>query len=118
MFTYFIYAILAGLHYSCIWTIDFVIPRIVILSKHHYHTPGEEMTHYTMNLILEAWIKPHIDTSHWQFFDLSCKVRDETEDKILQVIMYVHTHIYIHMYMYVPIHEYTHIYIYIYICIL
>jgi hypothetical protein len=93
-FTFFMYAILAGLHNSCIWTRDFVTTFIVILSKHHYHTSGEEMTHYTMNLILEAWIKPHIDTSHWQFFDLSCKVRDETEDKILQVIMYMYIYVY------------------------
>ena len=26
-------------------------------------------------------IEPHIDTSKWEYFDLSCKVRDETDDK-------------------------------------
>ena len=46
------------------------------------HT-GEEMTHYTMNLILDAWIRPHIDIEHWKFYDLSCKARDETDDKVL-----------------------------------
>ena len=44
---------------------------------------GEEMTHYCMNLILAEWIEPHIDTSAWEFFDLSCVSRDDTEDKVL-----------------------------------
>ena len=42
---------------------------------------GEEMTRYCMELVLEKWIEPHIDTSKWEYFDLSCKVRDETDDK-------------------------------------
>lgn len=41
------------------------------------------MTHYTMNLILDAWIRPHIDIEKWQFYDLSCKARDDTNDKVL-----------------------------------
>lgn len=44
---------------------------------------GEEMTRYTMELILEQWIKPHVDISSWQYFDLSCKARDDTDDKVL-----------------------------------
>ena len=44
---------------------------------------GEEMTRYTMELILEQWIRPHIDISKWEFFDLSCKARDATNDKVL-----------------------------------
>mmetsp|Transcript_33312 Transcript_33312/g.81145 ORF Transcript_33312/g.81145 Transcript_33312/m.81145 type:complete len:549 (-) Transcript_33312:434-2080(-) len=44
---------------------------------------GEEMTHYCMELVLERWINPHIDTSAWEFYDLSCKSRDDTEDKVL-----------------------------------
>jgi len=44
---------------------------------------GEEMTHYTMNLILDQWIKPHVDIKNWEFYDLSCKARDETNDKVL-----------------------------------
>lgn len=35
---------------------------------------GEEMTRYTMQLILDNWIEPHLDTRHWKFFDMSCKV--------------------------------------------
>jgi isocitrate dehydrogenase len=41
------------------------------------------MTRYTSELMLQQWIKPFIDTQHWQFFDLSCARRDETEDKEL-----------------------------------
>eukprot|EP00472_Partenskyella_glossopodia_P011838 CAMPEP_0197539760 /NCGR_PEP_ID=MMETSP1318-20131121/63721_1 /TAXON_ID=552666 /ORGANISM="Partenskyella glossopodia, Strain RCC365" /LENGTH=457 /DNA_ID=CAMNT_0043098553 /DNA_START=227 /DNA_END=1600 /DNA_ORIENTATION=- len=44
---------------------------------------GEEMTHYCMNLILEKWIEPRIDISNWEFYDLSCKSRDDTEDQVL-----------------------------------
>jgi len=44
---------------------------------------GEEMTHYTSNLIVDQWIKPYFDTSAWEIFDLSCKSRDETDDKVL-----------------------------------
>lgn len=40
------------------------------------------MTNYCMKLILDRWINPHIDTSSWEYFDLSCKSRDETEDKV------------------------------------
>ena len=41
------------------------------------------MTRYTMELILREWIEPNIDTSHWEFYDLSCRHRDETEDQVL-----------------------------------
>lgn len=52
---------------------------------------GEEMTHYAMNLIMDNWIKylfwmlayiflhcfvivrPNVDVSKWEFFDLSCR---------------------------------------------
>jgi len=44
---------------------------------------GEEMTRYCMELILDQWIKPRIDISQWEFYDLSCKARDDTEDKVL-----------------------------------
>jgi isocitrate dehydrogenase len=45
---------------------------------------GEEMTRYTMELILENWIKPHMETGEWEFYDLSCKARDDTEDQVLK----------------------------------
>jgi len=44
---------------------------------------GEEMTHYVSNLIVDEWIKPYFDTSAWETFDLSCKNRDVTDDKVL-----------------------------------
>ena len=44
---------------------------------------GEEMTSYCMDLIMEKWVEPHMDTSKWEFFDLSCRSRDDTEDKVL-----------------------------------
>ena len=54
-----------------------VAPKMVYIS-------GEEMTHYCMNLIMDKWIKPHVDTSAWEFYDCSCKHRDATDDKVLR----------------------------------
>jgi len=45
---------------------------------------GEEMTRYCMELILDKWIKPRVDISEWEFYDLSCKNRDDTEDQVLR----------------------------------
>lgn len=44
---------------------------------------GEEMTHYAMNLIIDQCVNPYFDTSKWEHFDLSCKSRDVTNDKVL-----------------------------------
>ena len=44
---------------------------------------GEEMTHYTTQLLLQQWIEPHFDTSSWEKYDLSCKSRDDTDDQVL-----------------------------------
>ncbi len=44
---------------------------------------GEEMTRYVMELILDQWINPYFDTSAWEYYDLSVKSRDVTNDKIL-----------------------------------
>eukprot|EP00457_Paulinella_chromatophora_P005146 gb/GEZN01005160.1/.p1 GENE.gb/GEZN01005160.1/~~gb/GEZN01005160.1/.p1 ORF type:complete len:590 (-),score=81.02 gb/GEZN01005160.1/:39-1808(-) len=54
-----------------------------VLAPPMVYITGEEMTHYAMQLILAQWIKPHVDTTKWEFFDLSCKARDESEDKVL-----------------------------------
>lgn len=54
-----------------------------IISAPMVYISGEEMTNYTMKLIMEQWIQPHIDISHWKFYDLSCKSRDATDDKVL-----------------------------------
>jgi isocitrate dehydrogenase len=44
---------------------------------------GEEMTRVVMQLVLDKWIAPYLDTKQWQMFDLSCKHRDDTGDKVL-----------------------------------
>jgi len=44
---------------------------------------GEEMTRYIMKTFLDNCIKPHINISSWYFYDLSCKNRDNTKDKVL-----------------------------------
>ncbi|KAL7543489.1 hypothetical protein ACHAXR_012773 [Thalassiosira sp. AJA248-18] len=44
---------------------------------------GEEMTHYTTQLLLNQWIEPYFDTSTWETYDLSCKSRDDTDDQVL-----------------------------------
>ena len=51
------------------------------------YVAGEEMTRYTMDLILKRWIKPHVDTSAWEFFDLRAKNRDDTEDQVLRDVI-------------------------------
>lgn len=44
---------------------------------------GEEMTHYASQLIVDKWIKPYFNTEAWEVYDLSCKARDESDDKVL-----------------------------------
>ena len=34
-------------------------------------------------LIMAKWVEPHVDTSAWEYYDLSCKSRDDTEDQVL-----------------------------------
>mgnify|MGYP003317872516 CR=1 FL=1 len=41
------------------------------------------MTTYCMDLILEKWVEPRLDTSAWEFYDLSCVARDDSEDRVL-----------------------------------
>ncbi len=45
---------------------------------------GEEMTREVMKMVLAGWIDPYLDTKQWQHFDLSCKNRDATQDKVLK----------------------------------
>ena len=33
---------------------------------------------------MAKWVEPHIDTSNWEFYDLSCKARDDSEDQCLK----------------------------------
>ena len=33
---------------------------------------------------MNEWIKPYVDTSKWEFYDLSCKARDDTNDQVLR----------------------------------
>ena len=33
---------------------------------------------------MEKWLRPVFDLSDWQFFDLSCVSRDDTEDQVLR----------------------------------
>mmetsp|Transcript_38081 Transcript_38081/g.61386 ORF Transcript_38081/g.61386 Transcript_38081/m.61386 type:complete len:538 (-) Transcript_38081:114-1727(-) len=54
----------------------FVAPPMTYIS-------GEEMSWYTMKIIMEKWVLPFVDTSKWEYFDLSCKGRDATDDKVL-----------------------------------
>lgn len=41
------------------------------------------MSRYTMQLILDKWVHPFVDTSRWEYFDLSCKARDDSSDQVL-----------------------------------
>ena len=51
------------------------------------YVAGEEMTRYTMQLILDKWVQPHVDTSKWEFYDLRAKNRDDTEDQVLRDVI-------------------------------
>ena len=51
------------------------------------YVSGEEMTRYTMELILDRWVRPHVDTSAWEFFDLRAKNRDDTQDQVLRDVI-------------------------------
>ena len=45
---------------------------------------GEEMTHYACQLVLEKWFEPYFNMDQWEYFDLSCKNRDQTNDQVLR----------------------------------
>ena len=54
-----------------------------IVSPPLVYIEGEEMTRYVMDLVVEKWIKPHIDIHAWKYYDLSCTNRDKTDDQVL-----------------------------------
>ena len=45
---------------------------------------GEEFTRYASEHYLNEWIKPFVDISSWQFYDMSCANRDQTNDLVLK----------------------------------
>ncbi len=54
-----------------------VAPPLVYIS-------GEEYSRYAGELYMNEWIKPYVDTSKWEFYDLSCVSRDKTDDQVLK----------------------------------
>jgi len=55
----------------------YVAPAMVYIS-------GEEMTKYCMELVMDKWITPFLDTTNWEYYDLSCVSRDQTDDQVLK----------------------------------
>jgi len=45
---------------------------------------GEEYTRYAGDLYLNEWVRPYVDTSKWEVYDLSCKSRDKSNDQVLR----------------------------------
>lgn len=54
-----------------------VAPPLVYIS-------GEEYSRYAGDLYLNEWIKPYVDTSKWEHYDLSCVSRDKSDDQVLK----------------------------------
>lgn len=44
---------------------------------------GEEMSRHCGELFLNELIRPYCNINHWEFYDLSCKSRDDSNDKVL-----------------------------------
>eukprot|EP00438_Fugacium_kawagutii_P020929 Skav211820 [mRNA] locus=scaffold305:579974:580782:- [translate_table: standard] len=42
-----------------------------------------EMSRYTMELIMDKWVKPSVDISKWEFYDLSCQDSDDVSLDLL-----------------------------------
>mmetsp|Transcript_62927 Transcript_62927/g.163299 ORF Transcript_62927/g.163299 Transcript_62927/m.163299 type:complete len:509 (-) Transcript_62927:75-1601(-) len=63
------------------WVRTFASKKIV--APPMTYISGEEMSWYTMKIICEKWVDPFIDTTKWEYFDLSCNARDATDDKVL-----------------------------------
>ena len=46
---------------------------------------GEEMSRYTMELVMKKWVEPSIDTSKWEYYDLSCKAPQRLDSSSLRL---------------------------------
>jgi isocitrate dehydrogenase len=55
-----------------------------VLAPPLVYISGEEMTHYATTLFRQQWFEPYFDLRQWQYFDLSCAHRDQTNDQVLQ----------------------------------
>lgn len=55
-----------------------------VLAPPMVYIAGEEMTRYACELMVTKWFQPYFDTAAWQYFDLSCQNRDQTNDQVLQ----------------------------------
>jgi len=51
------------------------------------YVKGEEMSRYTMEKVLERWVRPRVDTTAWEEHDLSAANRDETRDQALRAVI-------------------------------
>ena len=47
---------------------------------------GEEMSRWAGELYLNEWIRPYVDISKWEFYDLSCVSRDKTQDQVCALL--------------------------------
>jgi isocitrate dehydrogenase len=47
-----------------------------IMAPAMVYITGEEMTRVFMEDAINTWVKPYLDISQWEFYDLSCKSRE------------------------------------------
>ncbi len=45
---------------------------------------GEEYSRIAGEMYLDQWVRPYVDISKWEFYDLSCVSRDKTNDQVLR----------------------------------
>lgn len=48
------------------------------------YVSGEEMTRYTMQLVLDQWIAPFVDTTAWESYDFSVRARSDSDDNVVK----------------------------------
>jgi len=65
------------------------LEKLVRISARLVNSPcemyGEEMSRYTMELIMKKWVEPSIDTSKWEYYDLSCKAPQRLDSSSLRL---------------------------------